>query len=436
MNTTQKGDNLESKIFRLIKREVVKGRFFVNPDKCKIFSKKGYHSRDREKDIIFDIAVEVYLPGHDTYSMLILVECKNYNHPVPVDDVEEFYQKVEQVAGANGKGIIVSTNSFQEGALNFSRSKGVGLLRYYDKNKIKWELTRSPSALVSFNYAESEWMTAYKGISTDSYESRYFDCYCFSDGKYTNSLRAFFSRLLFASIEEEIKNRLEKIITRIDDNRRLVEYREDSEIEEISESILKSISYENGEVPLTNICELLSEKNKLNVIFEVANTSNTKNGNILGKITFDPLEIRIYRGTEHTKDREKFTLAHELGHYLLAHSRYMTGEYVEEVDLDVENPINLGVKDIMRMELQANYFASCLLLPTSQFVAEFFSVAESFGLRDRGFGVLYLDEQPCNLESFYNITYILKTKYQVSREVVKLRLKRLGLLNESGDKRA
>jgi hypothetical protein len=87
MNTTRKGDELESKIFKLIKREIVQGRFFVNPDRCKIFSKKGYYSRDREKDIIFDIAVEVYLPEQHTYSMLVLIECKNYDHPVPVEDV-------------------------------------------------------------------------------------------------------------------------------------------------------------------------------------------------------------------------------------------------------------------------------------------------------------------------------------------------------------
>jgi Zn-dependent peptidase ImmA (M78 family) len=436
MNTTQKGDTLESKIFKLIKKEIAQGRFFVSLDRAKIFSKKGYYSRDREKDIVFDIAVEVYLPGQNTYSLLILIECKNYNHSVPVDDVEEFYQKVQQVAGANGKAIIVSTNSFQEGTLNFAKSKGIGLLRYYDKSKIKWELTRSPSALVSFSYAESEWMTAYKGITDNSYESRYFDCYCFSDGRYTNSLRAFFSRLLFVNIEEEIKKRLEKILTGIDDNRRLVAYREDSEIEEACENILKLIGYDSGEVSLVKICELLSAESKLNISFEEVNGSINKKGNVLGEIRFVPLEIKIYKIKDHTKEREKFTLAHELGHYLLAHSRYMKGEYVEEVDLDVENPAQLGVKDIMRMEWQANYFASCLLLPTSQFVADFFSVAESLGLRDRGFGALYVDDQPCNLNNFYKVTYILKMKYQVSRAVVKLRLKKLGLLNEPGSKRA
>lgn len=364
----------------------------------------------------------------------MLIECKNYNHPVPVDDVEEFYSKIQQVSGANVKGIIASTNSFQEGAVAFSKSKGIGLLRYYDKSQIKWELTRSPSALVSFSHAANEWQTAYKGITDASYESRYFDCYCYSEGDYTNSLRAFFSRLLLANVEEEAKSRLEKITTRLNDNRSLVEYREDSEIEEISQGILTSVNYEDGEVPLTDICESLSEKHNLNLIYEEANSSN-RNGDILGKISFDPLEIRIYRSADHTQERERFTLAHELGHYLLIHSRYMSGEYVQEVDFELENPVELGIKDIMRMEWQANNFASSLLLPRGQFTADFFSVVESLKLKDRGFGVLYLDEQACNIQNFLRATDTLKRKYNVSREVVKIRLKKMGLLNESTGKR-
>lgn len=435
MNTVVKGDKLESKIFTLFEREIGQGKFFANPSNCQVFSKKGYYSRDREKDIVFDVSIEIYLPGQTTYSILVLIECKNYNHPVPVDDVEEFYSKIQQVSGGNVKGIIASTNSFQEGAVTFSKSKGLGLLRYYDKSRIKWELTRSPSALVSFSHAANEWQTAYKGITDDSYESRYFDCYCYSEGDYTNSLRAFFSRVLLANVEEETKSRLEKITTRLNDSRSLVEYREDSEIEEISQGILTSANYEDGEVPLTDICESLSEKHNLKLIYEAANSSN-KNGDILGEISFDPLEIRIYRSADHTQERERFTLAHELGHYLLIHSRYMSGEYVQEMDFELENPVELGVKDIMRMEWQANNFASSLLLPRSQFTADFFSVVESLELIDRGFGVLYLDEQACNLQNFFRVTDTLKRKYNVSREVVKIRLKKMGLLNESVGKKA
>ena len=152
MNSRIKGDALESKFLRLLKRNLVQGNFFVSSERCKVFSQKGYYSKDREKEIVFDISIEVYLPGKTTYSLLILIECKNYNHPVPVDDVEEFYQKLQQVSGA--KGIMVSTSSFQESALTFSKSKGIGIIRYYDNKQIKWELTRSPSMLVSLSFAE------------------------------------------------------------------------------------------------------------------------------------------------------------------------------------------------------------------------------------------------------------------------------------------
>lgn len=296
-------------------------------------------------------------------------------------------------------------------------------------------MTRSPSALVTYSYATSEWQNAYKGITLDSHESRYFDCYCYWNGNYTNSLRAFFSGLLLADIEDDLKNPLTEIMTRINDNRRLVEYREDSEIEEISHDVLRSIDYKCGEVSLEKICELQLETHKLNVIFEATNASNNKGG-ILGEITFDPLEIRIYRSLDQTQEREKFTLAHELGHYLLPHSRYMAREYVEEVDFNVEKPRELGVKDIMRMEWQANHFASSLLLPQSQFIADFFSIVESLELTDRGFGILYLDEQPCNLHNFYHVINTLKTKYKVSMQVIKIRLKKMGLLKEMGDNQA
>jgi Zn-dependent peptidase ImmA (M78 family) len=404
----------------------VTGKFFVSADLCKVFSKKGYYSKDRAKNIVFDISIEVYVPGAKTYSLLILIECKNYKHAVPVDDVEEFYQKLQQVSGANVKGILVSTNSFQESCFNFSRSKGIGLVRYYDSKEIKWELMRSPSALVSLSFAETEWLTARKGLTTQSYQSRYFDCFCYAAERYTNSLRAFFSNLVLVNVEEPLKLELAKIIIGVDDNRQLVAYREDSDIEDLTQTVLTSVNYQAGEVSLSDVCLYLAETTQLKIIFEPIEKYD---GTILGKLSFSPLEIRIYRSND-GHEREKFTLAHELGHYFLKHSKYMRGEQLDEADLEVDEPRELGIKDLMRMEWQANYFASCLLLPTKQFAADFFAATQSFGLRDHGFGALYVDEQPCNIQSFYNVTGMLKLKYRVSRQVVKLRLKKLGLLTE------
>jgi len=151
----------------------------------------------------------------------------------------------------------------------------------------------------------------------------------------------------------------------------------------------------------------------------------------LGKITFDPAEIIVYDDQDSKPERRKFTLAHELGHWFLNHSEYMAGEYCEAQDFDFDEVVDIGIKDIMRMEWQANRFASCLLLPREPFLADFFSIAEDIGLDDRGFGILFLDNQRCNIDSYHRVTNTLKREYGVSRSVVKIRLKKLGLLKES-----
>lgn len=93
-STLSKGNMLERRIFELFRTEIDADRFWARKECCKVYWKKGYFSRDRGSDIVFDVAVEVYLPGAQDYSLLVLIECKNYQHSVPVDDVEEFFTKV------------------------------------------------------------------------------------------------------------------------------------------------------------------------------------------------------------------------------------------------------------------------------------------------------------------------------------------------------
>lgn len=109
----------------------------------------------------------------------------------------------------------------------------------------------------------------------------------------------------------------------------------------------------------------------------------------------------------------------------------MVRESCHDEDIDTENAETVNLKDVRRMEWQANYFASCLLLPKDQFEREFFRQAHLHELSDRGYGLLYLDDQKCNIDTFYRVTAPLAHEFQVSRSVIKLRLLKLGFLNEA-----
>ena len=81
-STTAVGDMLEKQIYELFGSEIAGDRFWVKKENCRIFWKKGYFSKDRATEIIFDVAIEVLLPGATEYSMLVLIECKNHKRSV------------------------------------------------------------------------------------------------------------------------------------------------------------------------------------------------------------------------------------------------------------------------------------------------------------------------------------------------------------------
>lgn len=138
MSTVAKGDALEDQAFDLLQVELSQGRLGIDSASGRIFKKKGYYSRDREKDIVVDISIEVWPPGAQNYSLLWVCECKNYGHSVPVDDVEEFKAKLDQIAGKNIKGVMASRNSFQSGAISFARNQGIGLVRIMPDEQVTW----------------------------------------------------------------------------------------------------------------------------------------------------------------------------------------------------------------------------------------------------------------------------------------------------------
>lgn len=87
-----------------------------------VHHQKTYTGRASHRDIKVDVSFNFEIAGAN---LLFLIECKYYSHNVPVDDVEEFHSKIDDV-GAH-KGILVTTKGFQEGAVKTARGRGIAL---------------------------------------------------------------------------------------------------------------------------------------------------------------------------------------------------------------------------------------------------------------------------------------------------------------------
>lgn len=145
-----------------------------------------------------------------------------------------------------------------------------------------------------------------------------------------------------------------------------------------------------GDNPIQNVMRLLEEKG-----FVVSNIKrNTTKVDAFGsqvEINSNKYYIIMTEGTKTSFYRQQFSLAHELGHWLM-HS---------EVD-----PQNLDKDEYKKMEQEANEFASQFLLPASAFMKD-------------------IRTNPLDLEYYIS----LKKKWNVSIAMMIMRTKALGLIS-------
>lgn len=426
MSTTEAGDSFEAEILQYLQTEIAAGRFFARPDCCTVRSKPKYYSQDRKADIVFDISIELRIPGADTYSLLLLVECKNYRRSISVDQIEEFFAKVQQISPANCKAIFASTTNFQSSAIEYAKSKGIGLLRYFSPDQLDWVLWRSPSSF-EFSADAQDQQRIVLGLLQPDFKSRYFDFYFLSPLRATNSSDDFFSDLISTS---QIEKGVIRAMRNVADSRiAVVPYLSKGQIEEACLAVLQRIDYRTGAVPLEEICALESRENGLTVEFVLPVGTDGLLAGTLGRIEFNPPKIKIFRQHIASPSRERFTLAHELGHYFLNHARFVARESFNSGDEATFLRVDSG-NDIARMEYQANYFAGFLLMPKDPFLKRVSELFDHYDVTDRGFGPLYLDNQPCNQSTFRSVVSGLVSKFSVSRAAAIVRLEGLGLLQD------
>lgn len=159
---------------------------------------------------------------------------------------------------------------------------------------------------------------------------------------------------------------------------------------------------------------------------------DTDEEDYLGKITFNPLEIKISRKARENKDRWRFTIAHEIGHLIL-HSKLLKERICEKQDTEQTlfgyYTTNNNSK---RLELQSNLFASNLLLPEHILHNSVSRLFQKYRIHRNQ---LYLDRQKVNQQEVYGILRELSDLHEISIETIKIRLIQSGLLVDETDMR-
>lgn len=417
MNTTKKGNEFEQRVLAVFSDLLARGLLSNNPKNSKIFSKKRYYSRDRQDYVTVDISIESYTAGRENYSQLTIIECKDYStRPVPVNDIEEFQTKLNQIGAS--KGIVISSNIFDPGAFRVAQANQIGLGRLLPDSELQWVLDRATSGSITHGHKQIFKETMFKILVDGTSASNCFNFAGFFDGQVTHSMVELFNMVhLYHS--PNLKQ----------DHGKQVPYLEKEVIGARSTRILERISFSGEETPLQEILTRLREKGLMNFEYRDTLGCNKFGHKILARLSFEPTVMYIGKDSEGMYS-ERFSIAHELGHFFLRHDRYMKSDSYSSNQFDSMGHEELLLESIKTMEWQANYFASNLLVPRYKLRTAFYEAANVLSINIQRRGGLYVDNQRCNLHNFYRLTDLLTQRFRVSRAVIAIALKDMGFLED------
>lgn len=408
MNTTKKGDDFEEVIYELFLQDIKDNKTTINSSSyIKAFRKKKYYSRYREKYIEFDIAIEVYqdvkLPN---MSNLLLIECKDYKGAVGVDQLGKFLDDIRDISEGELtykiRPIMAISSNLAEGAFNKAKNRGVGLVKLNSEKTLTHILNRK------YRYQNVDSKYDVEGI--------------FVKGELPSSSNLSYMMYAqsqwFFGVEDYIKFLIGQPFN---NSSQKVDFIPKVGLDNLAEKILMEIDYSDGSVNLDKIV-LLDTLSHITIVKDVTNHDHR----LLGKIDFIQQEIYLYKQSDDNLHRDRFTLAHEISHILLDHGRYLIKDTFSNEDMNGESRNRNGF--ISKLEFQANYLASCILMPKKTFVDRFLEIYKKLGLTPRGKVFLYNDKQECNKIMVNNVLVGLSRHFNVSKKAVEIRLKDLGIL--------
>lgn len=382
MNTVKIGDKFEAKSYDLIQKAIENDELGISKSSAVVYKQKGYYSKDREKEIIFDLAIEIWPKNAKRYTLLYLIECKSSpsGHNVPVDDVEEFHTKFNQVSGGAVKGVMITDNKFQSGGLTFAKNKRMMLI----------EVDKEDNHSILLHRTE-------KNEKKD--ENNNTDKIFFNFIKKTLGLKKV--KGLKKLTSEKIENLALPILQKYNDLRFCINI----------DSFIKHLESE------------------YDLKFDFTQHLETVNGKkISGFFDLKAKKIFIDKSISET-EKFRFVLGHELGHFFL-HSKLKVNQEQYNDFQDSEYNFFTDRHDLVNdrnwIEWQANKFAIALFLPKVLFIPHLTAYRSSIGI-SRPYHI-YLDEQRINQKDYYKTIDYLAEYFGISKTSIKYRIEELDLI--------
>lgn len=374
MNTVKKGDLFEDKCYEIINSALINGELGIIPSFSKIYQKKKYYSIKRKADIIFDISIEVTPLNAKKPTLIYIIECKDLNKKVPVDDVEEFESKIGGLQGFQVKGIFISNTSFQKSSYNLADNSGFMLI----------EVNQSGYNIVLHKSKITE-------VVIDP---------------------------VISSIQIKLYDYF--LIKKITGLKKLSK----KQINIISLEIISNFfrNTENSHYNVSNLKEYLIVNHNLK--FDLIPMQSNQLGQYI------PSEEKILINESLLKtNKYNFVFFHEVSHYFL-HKDILVNKNIYDLFSDAEFDFieNKYILDNPKnwIEWQANYLASCLALPEDDLIYQIVRWQTINNIRNRG--TIYLDKQKVNRDDFKAISEYLSNYFDISKTVIKYRLLDLKIL--------
>ena len=153
----------------------------------------------------------------------------------------------------------------------------------------------------------------------------------------------------------------------------------------------------------------------------------------LGRLDVENNRVILNSEVKENNNRYRFTMAHELGHYIL-HAPLFRQQGIVSVG-ESEETLAISRSNSRRLEYQANRFASCLLMPrglVKALYAYYFDLYVTRIFGDSFHALYYNPEQSETWGSYKAIVVRIARMMCVSEQAMQIRMKSLELLKMPG----